>query len=143
MKTRSIKKTEIKNNWVLIDASGVRLGKLASKCASLLIGKNKINKVDYLNSGDSVIVVNAKNIDVYKKKLTTKMYIRHSGYRGGFSEKNLEQVIDENPGYAIKQAVWGMLPKNKMGREMLSNLHIYAEGTHEHEAQKPLKIEVK
>lgn len=143
MNTRSIKKSEVVNNWVLIDASGVRLGRLATKCASMLIGKHKVNKVDYLNGGDHVIVINAKNIDVYKKKLTTKMYVRHSGYRGGFSEKPLEQVIEENPGYAIKEAVWGMLPKNKMGREILTNLHIYADDKHGHEAQKPVKIEVK
>src|SRR3990167_2035056 len=95
--TRSIKKAETNRKWFLIDAKGVRLGKLATKCASLLIGKQKVDRVNYLNNGDNVIVINAAKVDVFTKKLTQKKYYRHSGYVGSLKSTPLREMMEKKP----------------------------------------------
>jgi len=141
--TRSIKKAETNRKWFLIDAKGVRLGKLATKCASLLIGKQKVDRVNYLNNGDNVIVINAAKVDVFTKKLTQKKYYRHSGYVGSLKSTPLREMMEKKPNMVIQKAVKGMLPQTKMGDLIMKNLFIYTGDAHKHEAQQPVKIEVK
>ena len=121
--------------WHVKDAEGQTLGRLASEIAVLLQGKHKPHYLPYLNSGDFVVVVNAEKIGVTGKKLEQKVYYRHSGYPGGLTERTLSQVLQKSPTYPLKHAVKGMLPKNTLGRRMLSRLKLYAGGAHPHQAQ--------
>ena len=121
--------------WHVIDAEGKILGRLSSEIATLLQGKHKPIYVPYLNTGDYVVVVNAKKIKVTGKKLDQKVYYRHSGYHGGLKERTLAQLLQKTPTRVIQQAVKGMLPKNALGRRMLSRLKVYAEDRHPHQAQ--------
>ena len=121
--------------WHVMDAEGETLGRLSSKIAILLMGKHKPTYVPYLNTGDYVIVLNADKFHVTGKKLEKKMYYRHSGYHGGLREQTLSDVLAKSPLRVIKQAVKGMLPKNTIGRRMLSRLKLYTGGEHPHEAQ--------
>ena len=130
-----IKASDIKPGWHLIDAEGKTLGRLASEIAVLLMGKHKPTYVRNLNTGDFVIVTNADKISVTGNKLQQKRYYRHSGYHGGLTEKNLEGLLKTFPTRALERAVKGMLPKNKLGRRMLSRLKLYAGAEHRHEAQ--------
>jgi large subunit ribosomal protein L13 len=141
--TRSIKKSEINKNWYIVDAKGVRLGKLATNVASILLGKAKIDRADNLANGDAVIVINAANVDVHLSKLNTKMYSRHSGYIGGLKQKSLGELLESKPEFVIENAVLGMLPKSKMGRQLYKNLFVYANDKHPHVAQNPINIEIK
>jgi len=138
--TRSIKKDEITQKWVLVDAAEVRIGKLATKIARLLMGKLNINDVDYLITGDKVIVINALKLSYHKSKLISKLYPRHSGFPGGFKQLKFKDLIISNPEYIIKKSVWGMLPKNKKGRRILSNLYIFNGPDHKFVAQNPIKV---
>lgn len=142
-KTSVIKKNDIKQDWYVIDAEGVRLGKLATKAAELLIGKHKPAKTTNMINGDSVVIINAEKIDVHKSKLKGKKYYSHSTYRGGFKEQTLEELLEKFPERVIEKAISGMLPKNKLRAKMFNNLHVYAGDTHKHEAQKPTKLEIK
>lgn len=141
--TRAVKKQELKLNWYLIDAKGVRLGKLATKCASLLMGKHKVIKSSNMLTGDAVVVINAAKVDVHPSKQVKKIYYRHSGYMGGLKTETLEQMLSKKPRRVIELAVKGMLPVNKLGRAMMKNLHVYEQSEHPHLAQKPLSIEIK
>lgn len=143
MKTRAIRKDEVNNNWFVIDATDVRLGKLATKAAELLIGKHKVDAATNLNSGDYVIITNCTKLSVYPKKMDRKKYYRHSGYMGSLKEETLEQLMQRKPEEVIVKAVKGMLPVNKMRDKMLKRLFVYQEADHMHEAQKPIKINVK
>lgn len=143
MKTHVTKKSEIEQKWYTIDATDIRLGKLGSEVASLLIGKGKVNYVHNLNNGDHVIVLNAPKVSVSANKKETKKYYRHSGYVGNLKEEVLGDLLKRKPEDVIKKAVWGMLPKTKLGRQMLKNLHVYRGAEHEHEAQKPEVYEIK
>ena len=127
--------SELKPDWHVIDAEGRTLGRLCTEIAVLLQGKHKPIYVPYLNTGDFVIVVNAEKIHVTGKKLEQKIYYRHSGYHGGLKEETLAKVLAKAPTRVIQKAVKGMLPKNSLGRHMLSRLKIYAGGEHPHEAQ--------
>ncbi len=127
--------SELKPDWHVIDAEGRTLGRLCTEIAVLLQGKHKPIYVPHLNTGDFVIVVNAEKIHVTGKKLEQKIYYRHSGYHGGLKEETLAKVLAKAPTRVIKRAVKGMLPKNSLGRHMLSRLKIYAGGEHPHEAQ--------
>lgn len=140
--TRSIKKADLTRNWYIIDAKGVRLGKLASEAAKLLIGKHKVTRTDNMVSGDSVIIINAANVDVHPRKYLQKKYYRHSGYIGGLKEETLEQAMQKNPARVIEKAVKGMLPKTKLGNAMFTNLFVYDGTDHKHEAQKPISVEL-
>jgi large subunit ribosomal protein L13 len=127
--------SELKPDWHVIDAEGRTLGRLCTEIAVLLQGKHKPIYVPYLNTGDYVIVVNAEKIHVTGKKLEQKIYYRHSGYHGGLKEETLAKVLAKTPTRVIKRAVKGMLPKNSLGRHMLSRLKVYAGGEHPHQAQ--------
>ncbi len=127
--------SELKPDWHVIDAEGRTLGRLCTEIAVLLQGKHKPIYVPYLNTGDFVIVVNAEKIHVTGKKLEKKIYYRHSGYHGGLKEETLAKVLAKTPTRVIQRAVKGMLPKNSLGRHMLSRLKVYAGGEHPHQAQ--------
>ncbi len=127
--------SELKPDWHVIDAEGRTLGRLCTEIAVLLMGKHKPIYVPYLNTGDFVIVVNAEKIHVTGNKLEQKVYYRHSGYHGGLKEETLAEVLAKAPTRVFKKAVKGMLPKNSLGRHMLSRLKVYAGGEHPHEAQ--------
>ncbi len=135
IKPYSTRASELKPEWHVFDAEDRILGRLCTEIAVLLQGKHKPIYVPYLNTGDYVIVVNAEKIRVTGNKLEQKSYYRHSGYHGGLKEQTLAEVLEKNPTRVIKAAVKGMLPKNTVGRHMLSRLKIYAGGAHPHEAQ--------
>ena len=121
--------------WHLIDANNRTLGRLASEIAILLQGKHNTRYLNYLNTGDFVVVVNAEKVRVTGKKMTQKKYYRHSGYHGGLTEQTLAEVIEKHPTRVIQKAVKGMLPKTTLGRRMLNRLKIYDKDSHPHEAQ--------
>lgn len=127
--------SDVEAAWHVVDAQGKTLGRLASEIATLLMGKHKPIYVPYLNTGDYVVVVNAEKVRVTGKKLEQKKYYRHSGYHGGLREQTLAGLLKKHPERAIQHAVKGMLPKNALGRRMLSRLKVYAGPTHPHEAQ--------
>lgn len=129
--------------WFLIDAEGQILGRLASNIAKILMGKHKPTYTRNIDTGDYVIVVNAEKIKVTGKKLTDKIYYRHSGYLGGLKEETLMSLLTKKPEKVIELAVKGMLPKNKLGRKMIKKLKVYRGPEHPHQAQNPklLKIE--
>ncbi len=135
MKTYSTKKSEIKRNWHVFDASGKTLGRLAAEIAHLLKGKHKPIYSRNLDTGDFVIVVNAAKIRVTGNKPKQKIYYRHSGYPGGLKERTFEQMLEKHPTRVLEHAVKGMLPKNPLGRAMFRKLKVYAGPTHPHEAQ--------
>lgn len=142
MKTYSAKASELDPKWYVIDASGQTLGRLSTKVAMLLMGKNKPSYTPNVVSGDIVIVINSAKIKVTGNKLTDKFYYRHSGYPGGLKETSLRELMQKNPNLVIEHSVAGMLPKNKLQAQMLKNLKVYAGDVHNHEAQKPELIKV-
>jgi len=135
MKTYSTKAAEIERKWHLIDASGVTLGKLAVKVAGLIMGKHKPIFASHLDTGDYVIVINASKVKVTGKKLTEKMYYRHSMYPGGLKSETLGEMLQKHPDRVIIHAVKGMLPHNRLGKAMIKKLKVYADDKHPHEAQ--------
>ena len=137
-KTYYPKDTEIERQWVIIDANDQNLGRLATRIATILIGKHKPNFTPGVDVGDHVVVVNCERIQVTGKKMDDKMYYRHSGYPGGLKEINLRDLLAKNPERVINRAVWGMVPHNKYGRRIMKKLKIYAGPNHPHEAQKPV-----
>lgn len=134
-KPYQLRASSLKPLWHVIDAEGKTLGRLSSEIAVLLQGKHRPTYVPYMNTGDYVIVTNVEKVLVTGRKMDQKIYYRHSGYQGGLREETLTRVLQRTPTRAIKQAVKGMLPKNAMGRRMLSRLKLYAGSTHPHEAQ--------
>ncbi|MBP3899430.1 50S ribosomal protein L13 [Candidatus Saccharibacteria bacterium] len=140
MKTYSQKSSEIKREWYIIDASTLPLGKLAVVIADKLMGKSKVTYTPHTDNGDYVIVVNAKNLKATGNKMTDKMYYRHSGFPGGIKALKLEEVIEKDPSYAIKEAVKGMLPKNKLAADRLARLRVFDGAEHTHAAQNPKEI---
>jgi large subunit ribosomal protein L13 len=127
----------IQHHWYLLDAHDIILGKLAVKAADLLRGKNKPIFSPHVDTGDFVIIINAKEIKVTGKKLQQKMYRSHSGYFGHLKELRLEEMLVKNPALIIEKAVQGMLPKNKMQKELLKKLKVYPGNEHPHAAQQP------
>ena len=140
MKTYSQKSAEIQRDWYLIDASTLPLGKLAVVIADKLMGKSKVTYTPHIDNGDYVVVINAKNLQVTGNKMTDKMYHHHSGYPGGLKSLKLEEVIEKDPAIAIKAAVKGMLPKNKLAADRLASLRIFSGTEHAHTAQMPKEI---
>ena len=140
MKTYSQKASEIKRDWWLVDASTLPLGKLAVIIADKLMGKSKVSYTPHIDNGDYVVVTNAKSIQVTGNKMTQKMYYRHSGFPGGLKELKFEEVIEKNPSVAIREAVKGMLPKNKLAADRLARLKIFDGAEHAHTAQNPKEI---
>ena len=142
MTTQSFKTSDIQNSWILVDATNKTLGRLATKVAFRLIGKHKPEYTPNADLGDYVIVINAKKVTVTGQKLFQKKYYKHSGFPGGIKEKSLKEVLDSSPEEVIKSAVKGMLPKNKLGKQLIKKLKVYNSEQHPHEAQKPLEIEL-
>ena len=128
--------------WFVVDADGQTLGRLASQVARMLMGKENPQYTPFLDTGDHVIVINAEKVLLTGRKETDKMYRHHSLYPGGLKEKEARFVRAEKPEHMIEEAVWGMLPKNKLGRQMLKKLNVYRGTKHPHEAQKPQRLEV-
>ena len=141
-KTISANDKTVQKEWLLVDAEGQTLGRLASKVAKLIRGKHKPDFTPHVDGGDYVIVINADKIKLTGKKWSDKVYVRHTGYPGGRREITAEQMLAKHPERLIEKAVKGMLPKNKLGRKMYNNLHVYVGAEHKHEAQKPKKFDL-
>ncbi len=141
-KTVSANKDTVNKEWVLIDAEGAILGRLATLIASMLRGKHKTNFTPHVDCGDNVIVINAEKVSLSGTKWSDKEYVRHTGYPGGQRFTTAEQMLKKNPIALVEEAVKGMLPKNRLGRAIYKNMHIYTGAVHPHEAQKPRKIEL-
>jgi len=135
MKTTETRKQDLKYDWHLFDASTKSLGRMATEIASILMGKHKANYSPNLNTGDKVVVINSKKLVLTGKKLTDKIYYRHSGYAGGLKERNAEYYLKKNPNFIIQNAVSGMLPTNRLAKIRMANLYIYEGETHPHEGQ--------
>ncbi|MDO5451887.1 MAG: 50S ribosomal protein L13 [Candidatus Saccharibacteria bacterium] len=140
MKTYSQKSSEIKREWWVIDAGSLPLGKLAVVIADKLMGKSKVTYTPHIDNGDYVVVTNAKNVVVTGDKMVAKKYYSHSGYPGGLKELKLEEVLAKDPSRVIREAVKGMLPKNKLAAERLARLRVFEGAEHTHTAQTPKEI---
>ena len=132
----------VEKRWYLVDADGKTLGRVASRIASILRGKHKPVYTPGMDTGDFVVVINAERIRVTGKKLSDKLYYSHSGYPGGLKAITLGKLLQEKPEEAIRKAVWGMLPKGRLGRRMYRKLKVYSGPVHPHSAQKPEKIDL-
>jgi large subunit ribosomal protein L13 len=143
MSTEFPSKNAISRNWHVIDAQDVVLGKLASKAAMLLMGKNKASYTPFLDTGDHVIVINAEKVKVTGRKEEQKVYRHFTGYPGGLIEKSLKRVRQERPVRMVEEAIQGMLPKTKLGKQMYRKLNVYAGDKHPHAAQKPAALALK
>lgn len=141
-KTISANRATVIKEWVVIDAEGAIVGRLATKIATLLRGKHKTNFTPHVDCGDNVIVVNADKVTLTGDKWEQKKYVRHTGYPGGQRFTSAEIMMKKNPLFIIENAVRGMLPKNRLGDKLFRNLHVYAGPNHPHEAQNPKKIEL-
>ena len=140
MKTYSQKASEIKREWWVIYSASLPLVKLAVVIADKLMGKSKVTYTPHIDNGDYVVVTNAKNLVVTGDKMVQKKYYRHSGYPGGIKELKLEEVIEKDPARAIREAVKGMLPKNKLTAERMKRLRVFESDEHAHTAQNPQAI---
>jgi large subunit ribosomal protein L13 len=141
MKTYVAKPSERERNWLVVDAEGQTLGRLATQLADALRGKRKPEYTPHVDTGDFVVVVNAEKIRVTGKKMEQKRYWRHSGYPGGIKSRTLAEMLDRRPEEVIRKAVKGMLPRNRLGRKQLTKLKVYAGPDHPHAAQKPQPME--
>ncbi len=137
MRTYTTKPDDIKREWYVVDATGLTLGRLASQIASVLRGKHKPIFSPHMDCGDFVIVINAEKVRVTGDKLDQKMYYRHSQYPGGLKTISLRDQMKQHPDRVIRLAVRGMLPKNRLGRQMIKKLKVYREPDHPHQAQQP------
>ena len=142
MKTYQAKPLEVEREWLVIDAEDQVLGRVAAKAAMLLKGKHKPQYTPHVDTGDFVIVINADKIKVTGTKITSKEYYRHSGFPGGLKCETFAEAMQKHPERVIEHAVYGMLPKNTLGRAMGKKLKVYAGAEHPHAAQKPRKIEM-
>ncbi len=136
-KTYTLRESEIDRRWFVVDAADQTLGRLASRIARVLEGKNKPTFTPSMDSGDHVIVLNAERITVTRNKRETKVYSRHSGYPQGFKQETLGHLLERRPEEVIRRAVKGMLPHNRLGAQQLRKLKIYAGSDHPHQAQRP------
>ena len=141
-KTWNAKAGEVTRNWYVVDAEGQILGRLATRIADTLRGKDKPQYTPHTDTGDFVVVVNAEKIGVTGKKLDEKMYRRHSGYPGGLKERTMREQLERRPTDVLRKAVKGMLPRNRLARAQLQKLKIYAGPDHPHEAQAPKPLDL-
>jgi large subunit ribosomal protein L13 len=139
-KTFYPKAEDITRNWVLVDAKGQNLGRLATGIAQLIIGKHKPEYTPGVDVGDFVVVINAEKIEVTGKKMDDKYYYRVSGYQGGLKQINLRNQLEKRPEFVIEHAVKGMIPHNRLGRKLIKKLKVYAGTEHPHQAQKPVPV---
>jgi large subunit ribosomal protein L13 len=142
MKTFSAKPETVRRDWYLVDADGKTLGRLATEIARRLRGKHKPEYTPHVDTGDYIVVVNADKIRVTGNKMKDKMYHRYTGYIGNLKSMSLEKLMEKTPERALELAVKGMLPRNPLGRKMLSKLRVYAGPEHEHQAQQPQPLEI-
>ena len=142
MKTIFAKESELKNNWYIIDASGKTLGRVASKVASVLRGKNKASYEPNSICGDCVVIINAEKIEVSGKKHSDMLYRHYTGFVGGLRSYSFDTLIAKHPTDPLRRTIAGMLPHNRLGRKLINNVKIYAGAEHPHAAQKPEKIEL-
>ncbi len=142
MKTFSAKAADVKRDWYVVDASGKTLGRLATQLAFRLRGKHKPEFTPHVDTGDYIVVVNAEKVAVTGRKASDKVYYHHTGYIGSLKRITFEKLIDKAPERVIQTAVKGMLPKNRLGRQMLKKLKVYAGPEHRHEAQQPIQLEL-
>ena len=142
-KTVSANKATVEKEWVLVDAEGQTLGRLASVVALMLRGKHKTSFTPHVDCGDNVIVINAEKVTLTGAKMTDKEYIRHTGYPGGQRIVKADELMKKHPTRLIEYAVKGMLPKNRLGHAIFKNLYVYEGPEHKHEAQKPKSIDLK
>lgn len=143
MRTRFVKPADASRKWVLIDAEGLTLGKVAVKAASMLRGKSKASFTPNLETGDYVVIINAEKAVMSGKKAKDKIYYKHSGYMGGLTSENYETLVGRKPTAPMEKAIKGMLPSGALGNQMFRNLKVYAGTEHPHVAQQPEKIELK
>ncbi|MCT4664861.1 MAG: 50S ribosomal protein L13 [Flavobacteriales bacterium] len=139
-KTISANKNTVSKKWVLVDAEGQTLGRMASKVAKILRGKHKVDFTPHVDCGDNVVIINAEKIVLSGNKMEEKVYLRHTGYPGGQRERTAREIMDKFPTRLVEMAVKNMLPKNKLGAQMYRNLKVYAGTEHNQEAQKPEMI---
>lgn len=142
MTTYVPKKGEIRRDWWVVDAQGLTLGRLATAVATRLRGKHKVSYTPFLDTGDHVIVINAEKVALTGRKLSDKLYRRHSGYPGGLKETTARQMLEKHPRRLVESAVKGMLPKGPLGRKMARKLKVYDGPTHPHESQQPQVLEI-
>ena len=137
------RKEDVVRNWYVVDAEGQNLGRVAAQVSMVLMGKNKPTYTPHIDCGDNVIVINASKVNLTGKKLDNKIYYNHSGYTGGLRERTAREMKEKYPVEMVERAIKGMLPHNRLGRQMSKKLFVYAEESHPHMAQKPAKMEVK
>lgn len=142
MKTYMAKSQELDRKWYVVDASGQTLGRLATQVATVLRGKHKPTYTPHVDTGDHVIIINAEQIELTGNKLHAKKYYRHSGHPGGIKEMTAFEMRQRRPERMLKLAIWGMLPHNKLGRQMIRKLRVYAGSEHPHEAQQPETLNI-
>lgn len=140
--THATKKKEQQANWYLVDFDGKTLGRTTTEIARILMGKNKPNYVPYMDMGDHVIVINAAKVHVSGNKVTDKLYRHHSGFPGGFHEFTFAQMLKRKPTEIVRKAVWGMMPKTRLGRKMMSKLHIFAGSEHKYHQEKIVNLDL-
>lgn len=141
-KTISANKTTVNKEWIVVDAEGMILGRLATKVAKLLRGKYKPEFTPHVDCGDNVIVINAEKVQLSGNKMSDKIYIRHTGYPGGQRKQTPNDILAKYPERLVEKAVKGMLPKNKLGRQIYKNLHVVIGAEHKFEAQKPKVVDL-
>lgn len=141
-KTYYPKAEDIESKWLLVDAEGQTLGRLASRISAVLLGKSKPMVTPGVDTGDFVIVINASKIQVTGDRLDQKMYYRHSGYPGGLRTTSLREMLKRKPDRVIRSAVWGMLPHNRLGRRLLKKMRVYSGPDHPHRPQQPVRLEI-
>ena len=141
-KTVSTNKEAVQKEWFVVDAKDEILGRLASRVAIVLRGKHKPSFTPHVDCGDNVIVINAEKIKLTGKKMTDKLYVRHSGYPGGQRTQTPEDLLSKKPEAVVEKAVKGMLPKSRLGSEMFRNLYVFAGENHSHDAQTPTKLDL-
>ena len=142
MSTYTPKKSDIERNWYLIDADGLILGRMASEIARLLRGKHKPTFSPHIDTGDHVVIINAEKVVLSSDKANKKMVYRHSGFPGGIKSRSYADFLRKNPTDAVRQTIRGMLPKNRLGRQQLKKLQVYAGAEHPHHSQKPEPMEL-
>ncbi len=141
-KTISANRETANKSWILVDAEGQTLGRMASKVAKIIRGKNKANFTPHADCGDYVVVINAEKVRLTGSKMEDKIYVRHTGYPGGQRELTARELLARKPVALVEKAVKGMLPKNRLGNKLFTNLYVVEGAEHKHEAQKPTKIDL-
>ncbi|MFN7954651.1 MAG: 50S ribosomal protein L13 [bacterium] len=140
MKTYNAKPGEVERKWLVLDAQGQVLGRIATKAATLLMGKHKPEYTPHVDTGDFVVVVNAGGVKLTGRKLDQKTYYRHTGHPGGIRSRSAREVLAKRPDWMVREAVKGMLPKNVLGRRLITKLKVYPGAEHPHAAQKPAAV---